>query len=252
MPMPEQTGINSPRVALVAITKSGAAKASIIARQLPESDVFVTKKFLEQVGDITNKVAVIELPAKDHIGPLFKAYDQIIFLVALGGVVRLIAPFLESKETDPGVIVVDNAAQFVIPVLSGHIGGANDFAIKLAKVLGAVPVVTTAADVGNTVAVDILGRDLGWKTEARDKSLTRVAAMMVNKESIAMVQEVGSKEWWGKATPIPKNIHLFDKFEDVDLDKFVGVLWVTHQKIPEQTWLDLTDRLIVYRPPSGQ
>jgi len=224
----------------------------MIARQLPESDVFVTKKFVEQVSELSNKVTAIDLPAKDHIGPLFGAYDQIIFLVALGGVVRLIAPFLESKETDPGVIVVDNAAQFVIPVLSGHIGGANDFAIKLAKILGAVPVVTTAADVGNTVAVDILGRDLGWKAEARNKSLTRVAAMMVNKEPIAMVQEVGSKAWWGRTTPIPNNIDLFDKFEDVDLDKFNGVLWVTHQDISEQTWLDLTDRLIVYRPPLGQ
>ena len=252
MPMPEQAGVNSPRVALVAITKSGATKASMIARQLPESDVFVTKKFFEQVGGLSNKVTAIDLPAKDHIGPLFEAYDQIIFLVALGGVVRLIAPFLKSKETDPGVIVVDNAAQFVIPVLSGHIGGANDFAIKLAKILGAVPVVTTAADVGNTVAVDILGRDLGWKAEARNKSLTRVAAMMVNKEPIAMVQEVGSKAWWGRTTPIPNNIDLFDKFEDVDLDKFNGVLWVTHQDISEQTWLDLTDRLIVYRPPLGQ
>jgi cobalt-precorrin 5A hydrolase len=102
------------------------------------------------------------------------------------------------------------------------------------------------------VAVDILGRDLGWTTEARDKSLTRVAAMMVNEEPIAMVQEVGSKAWWGKAAPIPNNIDLFDKFEDVDLDKFNGVLWVTHQDISEQTWLDLTDRLIVYRPPLGQ
>ncbi len=250
--MPEKTDMKSPSIALVAITKSGAIKASLIGQQLPDADIFVTKKFLEQMGEISNKVTVIGLPAKDHIGPLFKAYDQIIFLVALGGVVRLIAPFLKSKETDPGVIVVDNAARFVIPVLSGHIGGANDFAIKLAKILGAVPVVTTAADVGNTVAVDILGRDLGWKTEARNKSLTRVAAMMVNKEPIAMVQEVGSRAWWGKATPIPENIHLFDKFSDVDLDKFRGVLWVTHQKIPEQTWLDLTDRLIVYRPPSDQ
>ena len=251
MLMPDRAVLESPRVALVAITKSGATKASIIGAKLPESDIFVTQKFVDKVGDISNKITVIGLPAKDHIGPLFKAYDQIIFLVALGGVVRLIAPFLKSKETDPGVIVVDNAAQFVIPVLSGHIGGANDFAIKLAAILGATPVVTTAADVGNTVAVDILGRELGWVTEARDKSLTRVAAMMVNEEPIAMVQEVGSKEWWGKATPIPKNIHLFDDFKEVDLERYNGVLWVTHQEVSEQIWLDLTDRLIVYRPPSS-
>jgi cobalt-precorrin 5A hydrolase len=117
----------------------------------------------------------------------------------------------------------------------------------LAEILGSTPVVTTAADVGNTVAVDILGRDLGWKVEARDKSLTRVAAMMVNKEPIAMVQEIGSTDWWKKSTPIPDNIQLFDAFDEVDLDKYQGVLWVTNQNISERLWSDLKDRLIVYR-----
>jgi len=246
------SSIETPKVALVAITKSGAVKAARVGKHLPDADIFVTTKFADQVKGAPNKVTIIALPAKDHIEALFTHYDQIIFLVALGGVVRLIAPYLKDKETDPGVIVVDNAAKFVVPVLSGHIGGANEFAIQLAEILGATPVVTTAADVGNTVAVDILGRNLGWKTESRDKSLTRVAAMMVNEEPIAMVQEVGSKDWWGKPTPIPKNIQLFDHFDAVDLNKFAGVLWVTHQVIDESLWKELTNRLIVYRPPEGQ
>jgi cobalt-precorrin 5A hydrolase len=235
------------KIALVAITKSGATKASMIGKQLPEADIFVIDKFVHLVTDVPNTVTGIALPAKKHISFLFENYDQIIFLVALGGVVRLIAPFLKSKETDPGVIVVDNAAQFVIPVLSGHIGGANEFAIKLADILGATPVVTTAADVGNTIAVDIMGRNLGWKIESRGKSMTRVAAMMVNEEPIAVVQESGSKDWWNK--PLPKNIKSFDKFDEVKLTEFAAVLWITNNTIPEDVWLDLTDRLIVYRPP---
>lgn len=235
------------KIALVAITKNGATKASMIGKQLPEADIFVIEKFVNLVADVPNTVTGIALPAKKHIGFLFENYDQIIFLVALGGVVRLIAPFLKSKETDPGVIVVDNAAQFVIPMLSGHIGGANEFAIKLADILGATPVVTTAADVGNTIAVDILGRNLGWKIESRGKSLTRVAAMMVNEDKIAIVQECGSKDWWNK--PLPNNIQTFDKFDEVKLTEFAAVLWITNKTIPEDVWLDLTDRLIVYHPP---
>lgn len=237
----------SNKIALVAITKNGATKAAIIANQLPEADIFVIDKFVNLVDGVANAVTAIDLPAKKHMGFLFKTYDQIIFLVALGGVVRLIAPFLKSKETDPGVIVVDNAAQFVIPVLSGHIGGANEFAIKLADILGATPVVTTAADVGNTIAVDILGRNLGWKIEARGKSMTRVAAMMVNEEPIAIVQEAGSKNWWNKA--LPNNIKIFDEFNEVKITEFAAVLWITNDTIPESIWLDLTDKLIVYRPP---
>ncbi len=246
--------IQNETIALLAITKSGASKAAIIAAELPEADIFISEKFSDLLKDVPNKVTAIALPAKDHIGTLFANYDQIVFLVALGGVVRLIAEHLKSKETDPGIIVVDNAAQFVIPVLSGHIGGANEFAIKLAEILDATPVVTTAADVGNTVAVDILGRDLGWKTEARDKSLTRVAAMMVNEEPVAMIQETGSQvnDWWKSTKPLPKNIHLFDTFNEVDLDKFAGILWVTQATIPESTWDKLTDRLIVYRPSNSK
>ncbi len=237
------------KIALVAITKNGATKATMIGKQLPEADIFVIEKFVNLVSGVPNTVTAIALPAKNHIGFLFETYHQIIFLVALGGVVRLIAPFLKSKETDPGVLVVDNAGKFVIPVLSGHLGGANEFAIKLAAILGATPVVTTATDVGNTIAVDIMGHHLGWKTESRGKSLTRVAAMMVNEEQIALVQESGSKDWWNKPMPLPNHIHLFDKFDKVKLTAFAAVLWITNETIPESVWLDLTDKLIVYRPP---
>jgi len=67
---------------------------------------------------------------------------EIVFFVALGAVVRLVAPHLVAKETDPGILVVDDAAQFVIPVLSGHQGGANAFARELADMLSATPVLT--------------------------------------------------------------------------------------------------------------
>jgi len=71
-----------------------------------------------------------------------------VFFVSLGAVVRLIAPFLKSKDEDPGVTVVDDAGQYAIPVLSGHVGGANAMAEQVAALLGAAPVLTTASDVG--------------------------------------------------------------------------------------------------------
>jgi cobalt-precorrin 5A hydrolase len=167
-------------------------------------------------------------------------------------VVRLIAPHLKSKDEDPGVIVIDDAGQFVIPVLSGHVGGANAFAEKLSNLTHGVAVVTTASDVGKTIPVDILGRDLGWKVEAPKINITRVSAHVVNEEPIAFVQEAGNRKWWTRPTPLPKNIHLFDHFDDVDLSQFKAVLWVTEQEIPAEKWAELTERLVVYRPPAGQ
>ena len=166
--------------------------------------------------------------------------------------VRLIAPHLKSKDEDPGILVVDDAAQFVIPVLSGHVGGANAYAEQLATLIGATPVVTTASDVGKTIAVDILGRELGWKVEAPKINITRVSAHVVNEEPIAVVQEGGAKNWWTRPTPLPKNIHLFDNFEAVDLEKHKAVLWITGREIPATLWQQLEERLVVYRPPQGQ
>ena len=150
-----------PRVAMIAITKHGAARVANIAAQLPEADIVVSEKFAATMLELPNKVESYSGALSTQIALLFSRYDQLVFFISLGAVVRLIAPHLKSKDEDPGVLVVDDAAQFVIPVLSGHVGGANAYAEQLATLIGATPVVTTASDVGKTIAVDILGRELG-------------------------------------------------------------------------------------------
>lgn len=241
-----------PRVALLAITKHGAHQVVGLAAQLPQADVVVSEKFAELMADVPNKVNAYSGALSAQIGSLFNQYDQIVFFVSLGAVVRLIAPHMKSKDEDPGVLVVDDAAQFVIPVLSGHVGGANAYAEQVAQLLGATPVVTTASDVGKTIPVDILGREFGWKVEAPKINITRVSAHVVNEEPIAFVQEAGTRNWWTRPTPLPKNISLFDNFADVDLDKYKAVLWVTESAIDESLWTKLQERLVVYRPPTGQ
>lgn len=241
-----------PRVALVAITRHGAEQVANIAPRLPQADVVVADKFTTVMAGLPNTVNGYSGALSAQIGALFSRYEQIVFFVSLGAVVRLIAPHLKSKDEDPGVLVVDDAAQFVIPVLSGHVGGANAYAEQLAALLEATPVLTTASDVGKTIPVDILGRELGWQVEAPKLNITRVSAHVVNGEPIAFVQEAGAGNWWTRATPLPGNIRLFERFEDVDLDQFRAVLWVTRREIPPALWQALEERLVVYRPPEGQ
>lgn len=241
-----------PRIAIIAITKHGAAQVAKIAAQLPEGDIIVSEKFAEVMQGLPNRVQSYSGALSAQIGALFTAYDQIIFFVSLGAVVRLIAPHLKSKDEDPGVLVVDDAAQFVIPVLSGHVGGANAYAERLAALIGAAPVVTTASDVGKTIPVDILGRELGWQVEAPKINITRVSAHVVNEEPIAVVQECGNRNWWTRPTPLPANIRRFDRFEEVDLSHYKAVLWITDREIPTTLWESLAERLVVYRPPQGQ
>ena len=126
-----------PRVALVAITKHSAEQVAKLAPRLPQAAVIVAEKFAAQLAGVPNTVTPYTGAMSAQIADLFAAYDQIVFFVSLGAVVRLIAPHLKSKDEDPGVLVVDDAAHFVIPVLSGHVGGANANAEQLATLLGA-------------------------------------------------------------------------------------------------------------------
>lgn len=242
----------APRIALVAITKHGAEQVANIAPRLPQAEVIVADKFAAAMAGLPNTVNSYSGALRAQIAVLFSDYDQIVFFVSLGAVVRLIAPHLQSKDEDPGVVVVDDAAQFVIPVLSGHVGGANAYAEQLAALLGATPVLTTASDVGKTLPVDILGRELGWNVEAPKINLTRVSAHVVNGEPIAFVQEAGARNWWTRATPLPGNIRVFERFEDVELDRYRAVLWVTRREVPQALWQALEERLVVYRPPEDQ
>lgn len=84
----------------------------------------------------------------------FAEADHIMYIGAAGIAVRAIAPHLKSKDTDPGVIVMDEKADYVIPILSGHIGGANALALALSEALGAQAVITTATDVNGVIAID--------------------------------------------------------------------------------------------------
>lgn len=240
------------RVVLIAITKHGAQQTADLARQLPAASVCVADKFAPLMVGLSNPVRAYSGAFRDEIEALFANFDQLVFFVSLGAVVRLMAPHLKSKDEDPGVLVVDDAGQFVIPVLSGHVGGANACAEQIAALLGATPVLTTASDVGKTIAVDILGRELGWKVECPKLNITRVSAAVVNGEPVAVVQEAGSPNWWTRPTPLPASIHLFTRFEAVDLNHFKAVLWITHAEVTSARWQQLHERLVVYRPPLGQ
>lgn len=94
-------------------------------------------------------------------GEWFAKADALVFVGACGIAVRAVAPYIKDKTTDPAVLVVDEKGNFVIPVLSGHIGGANELAFLAARTLGAEPVVTTATDINQKFSVDVFARKKG-------------------------------------------------------------------------------------------
>ena len=95
---------------------------------------------------------------KNHIGQIFKDYDQVLCIMALGIVVRMIAPYIEHKSKDPAVVVMDEVGHHVISLLSGHLGGANEWTQSISLAIDADPVITTATDVNGLPAPDVLAR----------------------------------------------------------------------------------------------
>ena len=140
--------------------------------------------------------------------------DAIVFIGAMGIAVRAIAPFVKTKTKDPAVIVVDELGHFSIPVLSGHIGGANELAVKIADVLGAVPVITTATDINNVFAID---------TWAKGENLR-----ILNPECIKLVSSkllkgktVHVKSSYSIGGKLPENIQINDLKDLNDYDVII-------------------------------
>jgi cobalt-precorrin 5A hydrolase len=242
------------KIAVGSITRHGIALAGKVVAALPGAQLFAPEKFQAE-AEIAAPGAARTYVGKvgDQVPALFAAFDGIVAIVSLGAVVRLIAPHLRSKETDPAVVVVDEAGKFAIPVLSGHLGGANELAGHLATALGATPVLTTASDARQTLAVDLLGRELGWTFEATHDEVVRASAAVVNDEPVALVQEAGSEDWWthhanGRSGPLPANLQRFSRLEDVAPEKFGAVLWISERAIPSALVAPLAGKRIVYRP----
>ena len=228
------------KIAVLAITKNGIKMSLKLKENFSNFEIFAPVKF----SNDNEKIQWYDDSTTQKIVDLFKNNDGIICLFSLGAVIRLLAPHIKDKKTDPAVIVIDDKGNFVISVLSGHLGGANELSNEIAEKIGSTSVITTAADVNKTIAVDLVGREFGWKIDD-DSNVTRISAFMVNKEKIGIFQNIGEKEWWkGK---LPDNITFFSNIEDLKDSNSRGYLIITNDQINDE---DVLKDSVVYRVPN--
>lgn len=123
-------------------------------------------------------------------GEQMAAHHALVFVGACGIAVRAIAPWITDKLHDSPVLVMDEQGQYVIPLLSGHVGGANELAVRLAGELGAVPVITTATDLHDSFAVDLFAKTNDLRICNRE-GIAKVSAKVLAGEEITMSVPTG-------------------------------------------------------------
>jgi len=248
-------------IALVAVTRRGMEQARLLRERLRTGEVHRPTRY----GPPEHGWEVpFACPLAERVPELFGRCGQIVFFLAAGAVTRLIAPCLGSKESDPGVLAVDEAGRFVIPLLSGHGGGANAFARTVAGCLGATPVITTASDVIGGLSPDLLPEAYGWTAQPPER-LKSAARALVDGEAVGIVQEVGSAGSWLDEVELPRNVTFV---RDLNPKRkrgtpsltlpaqnksaslpFVFVLWITDRLVKDLDGID-EERILWYRPKS--
>jgi cobalt-precorrin 5A hydrolase len=171
-------------IAVVAITRRGVETALKIKEALDAagliSKVYAPKKYSQ------NGVLCLEKKFTDFIKDAYNNVDALVAVMATGITIRAVAPFLESKLTDPAVVGVDATGKFSVSLLSGHLGGANELTRIIANGIGATPVVTTASDAIGKMCVEDIAKTL-HATIQNPESLVGVNSTIVNGDKLIVV-----------------------------------------------------------------
>ncbi len=165
-------------IGLIAVTAAGRAAAERLAAALPYARRY-------------------DGPAATALPQAFAECDAIVSFLAVGATVRIAAPLITGKYEDPGIVCVDEALRYAIPVLGGHAGGANVLARRVAGILGATAVISTASEASGSVGLDEFGADLGFVLEP-GSALAAVGAAILSGERVTLTMQ---QQWPVPALP---------------------------------------------------
>lgn len=194
------------------------------------------------LAELPNSIVIKDAPVPQLMKECFAQHYNVVFIGALGICVRALNGLMTDKYHDPAVVCMDTTCQYVIPVLSGHVGGANDLANSIARIFGIKAVVTTQSDCSRLWALDTLAARNGWQMELNNApSLNQCIAQYVNKEETALLIEHNSKEAEELRNTKASHVSVIDNICNVTTQQLL--LAVTHKEYPS-----LSIPAIYYRP----
>lgn len=224
---------------MIAITRNGAQLGRRVRDGLAGAELYVSSRYAGKAGKERQTFDPAEL--KSLIPTLWKEYEGFVFIMATGIVVRLVAPLLDSKESDPAVVVMDDAGIFAISLLSGHLGGANELAERCAFASGARAVITTATDANELPSFDMLAKESGWVIDDI-RQIKHLNTLLLDDLEIAVVDPSGQTRNWlhGRG-----RVKFYDTFAEAAVSPAHGFMFVTNRHMPPKT---RSDKLLILRP----
>ncbi len=195
-------------LSIISFTEAGKRLSESIAKMF-KTDMEVslyTKCQASIEEDINSSVSFVKTSVKVWAGEQMQKQNAMLFIGACGIAVRAIAPFLTDKLHDTPVLVMDEKGKYIIPILSGHMGGANEFANELAKKTGAEPVITTATDINQKFAVDLFAKRNGFFIVNKE-GIVKVSSKVLAGKEVTMSVEPGHRIMTEDAYT-PAGVHL--------------------------------------------
>lgn len=179
----------------------------------------IQKEFGYDIFSLHEEEGFIHVESLDaFLHASFHSYEALIFIGAMGICVRSIAPYIGSKYTDPAVLCVDSTGKTVISVLSGHVGGANELARKVASAIGALPVITTQSDCMGMWTLDTLARQFDWSV--RPQRMNEQITLFTSEKPTALLLSVRDKGTDWLERNLPFHVKVFYNEEDINQDDF--------------------------------
>ena len=226
-------------IAVLAITRNGVRLGKRLCEGLPAAELLVSSRYAGQAGPGQRAFPPEQL--RELVSTLWSECEGLVFIMAAGIVVRMIAPLLKGKDQDPAVVVMDDAGRFSVSLLSGHLGGANELAERCAFVTGSRAVITTATDANDLPSFDMLAREQGWAIDdlSRVKTLNR---LLLDGEEIAVVDSSGQARSWARGRG---RLVYHDTIGAALESGAAGCVCVTNRSLPPES---LREELLILRP----
>ncbi|PHR26586.1 MAG: precorrin-4 C(11)-methyltransferase [Fluviicola sp.] len=211
------------KVTFIAFTDRGIEKALLLQREYPKSLIITSHPSENEHVSVVDSV-------QEYITENFAKRDAFCFVSALGICVRMIAPLLESKQEDPAIVCVDDHGRNAQSVISGHQGGANEFAKKIASVLGGNAVISTSSDLQDIWSLDLLAERFEWSNWT-NRSTNELIAIFVNNKPTAVLLDVRDEGTEYLERTAPDFVQFFYNQADIDPTAFELLIAITYKTI---------------------